>query len=223
MAKILIGVPAFGGQVRIEFAHCLLATVIRLLQDGHYVELRYTTSESLIQRARNSLATTALNGDFTHLLMLDADLVFSASDVVRMLAADLPIVGLNYAVKNLNWDAIAEAAKRDTPAKDLAAAGTTPAGVNDLVPTGVMIIQRRVLEALADQPERWYSLPQLNAKLNGHARECDFFRVGVTDGIFLSEDFHFCRDAKALGFEARILEANTSHIGSMAFEHRAMG
>jgi len=35
----------------------------------------------------------------------------------------------------------------------------------------------------------------------GHDRECEFFRVGVPDGIFMSEDFYFCRGTKALGFE----------------------
>ena len=58
--------------------------------------------------------------------------------------------------------------------------------------------------------------------LSGIDRECEFFRVGVVDGVFLSEDFYFCRDAAAFGFESRILDASTAHIGTIAYEHRGL-
>lgn len=126
---------------------------------------------------------------------------------------------LNYAKKYLDWEAIVEAARNGTPAEDLAAAGTKSAGVGNMVPTGLMLIRRVVLEALGAQPERWHSVPEMEAKQSGLSRACEVFRAGVVDGVFLSEDFMFCREAEALGFETHLLDANTSHCGNFYYTH----
>ena len=80
----------------------------------------------------------------------------------------------------------------------------------------------RDLEAMAAQPERWYTSPPLTAQVSGIQKECEFYRAGVVDGVFLPEDFSFCLSARALGFESQLLEANTGHIGSFTYEHRAV-
>jgi hypothetical protein len=165
MAKILIGIPAYGGQVRVEFMDCLLRTMPKLREAGHNMEIAYVALP-IIQRARNILATAAFNRGVDFLLMLDADLVFDPQDILRLIEAAQPIVGLNYARKELDWERIREAARRGIDACDLAAQGTTPAGEDCAVPAGAMLIARRVLEAFAAQPGgppltiyRWAELP----------------------------------------------------------------
>ena len=221
--NVIIGVPAYGGSVRIEFTLRLVATVIALLHAGHEVDVIYTASESLIPRARNSIATKALATKFTHLLWIDADSVFDPKDILRLLEAAKPIVALPYAIKHLDWQAIAEAARIGVPAGELAAAGTTSVGKDGVAcGTGTMLVERRVFEAMAAQPERWYTPPPLTAQVSGIQKECEFYRAGVVDGVFLPEDFSFCLSARALGFESQLLEANTGHIGSFTYEHRAV-
>jgi hypothetical protein len=212
MARILIGTPAYGGQVRVEFMDCLLRTMPKLREAEHSVETAYVTLP-MIQRSRNILATAAFYRGDDFLLMLDADLIFSPDDIVRLVEANQPIIGLNYARKGLDWERIREAARRGVDACDLAAQGTTPAGEDCAVPAGAMLIARRVLEAFAAQPQRWYE--------NGpnEPRECAFFNAGVIAGRFISEDFYFCAEAAVMGFEPKILPATTAHIGSIAFEH----
>ena len=150
--NVIIGVPAYGGSVRIEFTLRLVATVIALLHAGHEVDVIYTASESLIPRARNSIATKALATKFTHLLWIDADSVFDPKDILCLLDAAKPIVALPYAIKFLDWQAIAEAARLGVPPGELAAAGTTSVGKNGLAcGTGTMLVERRVFEAMAAQ------------------------------------------------------------------------
>jgi hypothetical protein len=155
----------------------------------------------MIQRARNILATAAFNRGDDFLLMLDADLVFDPHDILRLIEAAQPIIGLNYARQVLDWERIREAARRGN-ASDLAAQGTTPAGEDSAVPAGAMLVARRVLEAFAAQPERWYEgLPH-------EPRECAFFNAGAITGRFISQDFYFCAEATVMGFEPKILARN---------------
>ena len=54
------------------------------------IEIQFGTigNESLITRARNTLVQLFMDGDYTHLLFIDADLAFDPKAVLRMLEFD---------------------------------------------------------------------------------------------------------------------------------------
>jgi hypothetical protein len=231
--NLLIGVPAFGGQI-----HTTTATL--LLDLGKVLPIPHTTfflaGESLIPRARNHIASIAAFGkdgagrEFSDLLFLDSDLSFRPEYVLQMLKCDLPIVALPYARKSFNWKFICEAAKHGIRPEHLDnfggmanlgvekefAISESPAEVKHAA-TGAMLIRTSVLKALAEAHQRRYR-PNCDfgePRLEFHH---DFFRVGVRRGVYVSEDYSFCEDAAELGFKTHILPAaKTFHHGSMSF------
>jgi len=159
---------------------------------------RYLGNESLITRARNWFANLALIGKdengkpFTHLLFVDADIIFSPAIVVEMFQANLPIVALPYSKKGVDWANVATAAKAGVPADQLPHYAGSPVfgieGEFDLskptpavaVGTGVMLIQVSVLRALADANPDWkYRIGASEIQFRGSEGDAyDFFQVG---------------------------------------------
>lgn len=84
--------------------------------------------------------------------------------------------------------------------------------------TGIMLIQRKVLKALAEAHPEWRYKVQ-PAHFHGNpvpSREYqyDFFQMGVKDQDYLPEDFFFCDAARELGFDTWIIPwARTRHTG----------
>jgi uncharacterized protein len=84
---VLLGTPVAGGVVTHEYLHAVLALQQR------FAALRWglqvvTKPDGLVTRSRNALASAvARDARFTHLLMLDADVVVSPDGVERLLGA----------------------------------------------------------------------------------------------------------------------------------------
>jgi len=73
--RLLIAIPSLDF-VHVEFLKSLTALVMRLKNDGVDFEVSIE-SGTLVYVARDKLAQKAVNGGFTHVLWLDADMVFS--------------------------------------------------------------------------------------------------------------------------------------------------
>lgn len=72
--KLLIAVPAFD-QIPTKFVECLTALLQRLYRDGLSVDVKFLTG-TLVYAARDKLAIHAITHDYSHVLWLDADMVF---------------------------------------------------------------------------------------------------------------------------------------------------
>lgn len=72
--KTLIAVPALD-YIPTEFVKCLTALVQRLDRDGYEVDVKFITG-TLVYAARDKLAAHAIMYGYTHVLWLDADMVF---------------------------------------------------------------------------------------------------------------------------------------------------
>lgn len=72
--KLLIAIPAFDN-IPTKFVECLTALVQRLNRDGVNVDVKFLTG-TLVYAARDKLAIHAITNDYTHVLWLDADMVF---------------------------------------------------------------------------------------------------------------------------------------------------
>lgn len=89
---ILIATPTMG-DVSIQFAHSLLAMVLKTKQK--YPECKIamaTTIRKMHHRARTELAETFLKTDCTHILWLDDDNIPREDDLNKLIEDDLPLV-----------------------------------------------------------------------------------------------------------------------------------
>ena len=87
--KLLIAVPAVD-YIHVDFMRCLVNLVARLKDDGIQFETQIQ-SGTLVYAARDKLAIHAMQNNFTHVLWLDADMIFTED-----LLDDLMFSGKNF-------------------------------------------------------------------------------------------------------------------------------
>lgn len=229
---IAIGTPMYGGATTAAFNRSATALALALETNGHKLSPIYLANESLIQRARNTIAWHFLQTDASHLLFVDADTGFRTKDVARMIEADKPIIVGPCPLKRINWDRVAQAVKDGVPASEL----HRYTGIFNVVHmdgaaihsasepfeikvggTGFMLIKREVFETLAPLTEDYVNRNPGDAMPPG-ARVKNFFPVYVQDEDLLSEDYAFCakwREAGGTVWAAPWCEL--THVGTYAF------
>jgi len=119
--NILIGLPCYGGMVQAETMLSMIGLhrLLSLKRIEHTIAA--TGNESLITRVQNYFANLAVfetdskGRPFTHLLFIDADSRFSATDILKMIEANKPIIALPYAMKEVQWSTVGQAARLGIP------------------------------------------------------------------------------------------------------------
>lgn len=230
--NLLVGTPMYGGACTMDYTQSLLNLSHALRDAGHSMFPGFIGNESLIQRARNALAWHFLRDpSYTHLLFIDADIRFRAQDVLKMLAADKPLLIGPVPLKGINWDTVKSAASRGE--SDLRAF-TGHFNINPLpghrmqdpdTPfeithggTAFMMIQRRVFVELLPRTE-YYTNTTGSIPQGSQIR--DFFRVEVDLNThhLLSEDFYFCQSYRDIGGKVWCAPwVETGHRGAYMFE-----
>lgn len=196
------------------------------------VDSVYATSwtESLVPNARNGLTHQFLESQATHLMWIDADIGFDPVDIVSMLIADKDIVCGIYPRKEIDWTRVARAVEAGVPPEDLGnhagsfaiklfddSVGGDYADSDGLFEidaggTGFMLIKRGVLDALSDHVAA-YVLDQRVIK--------EFYSTTIEpeSGKLITEDYHFCRLARGLGFKIYAAPwVRLRHAGTYVFE-----
>lgn len=190
MPSILFCTPCYGGMVHAAHFQSCMNLTNALTETGLEHDWLIGTNESLITRARNEMTATFLESDHSHMMWLDADIEFSPDDVAKVWNLDADIgVGV-YAMKKPGEDWYA-AWKDGVLIKDLAQFDG-PISV-DYAGTGFMLIKRAVLERLASISRHYES--------KDGKRVPEIYKTPVHDGIFESEDYHFCRIAREDGYK----------------------
>ena len=72
--KLLIGIPSHD-YMHAEFVKCLTALVVRLARDQVNFDV-FINNGTLVHVARDKIACKAINEGYTHVLWLDADMIF---------------------------------------------------------------------------------------------------------------------------------------------------
>lgn len=196
--KLFIGLPIYS-QVPAFFLQSLLALQARkplLTADGREIKVHIQMSQGDgVARSRNQLTADFIGGDFTHLLFIDCDLIFSAEHVIRIVSHNLPIVGGLYPKKQegpIEW--VLNSLANTKPDED---------GLHQVryIGTGFMCIARRVIEKMI---ERFRLQIEFTADYGKRRQEYDLWPMGVytyPDGSrrYLSEDWYFCQRWADLG------------------------
>jgi hypothetical protein len=236
--KIFIATPMYGGLCVGGYTVGLLNSVQEFMRNGMQMYYAHMVNESLITRARNTLAYDFLDTDATHLMFIDADITFNPADIISMVKADKDIICGLYPKKEMNWKTVAEAVKSGVEYQDLPSytgsfvvnlvgdAAQATGDVNEPMEidnggTGFMLIKRNVFETLKPTVPTYTNDQILIVDKNPVKKIIhEFFATSIDEvsNRLLSEDYHFCKIARQAGFKVYAAPwANLSHSGTYNF------
>jgi len=205
MRKVLIGTPSYDGKIDVWFANSLVSTVKESIEKDIHVHAIYTSYDSLVQRARNSLVKLALDGGYDDLFFIDADVEWETEWFFNLLERPEPVVGgalvkktdkEGYTVKLVDKDL-----KWSNDGKILEVDG---------VGTGFLKISRFALEKLWEMSEEYESEKEKHRMV---------FDIKVENGDLISEDYIMCNKWKSLGYKVWLDPTITcNHVGIKKFK-----
>jgi hypothetical protein len=246
MKKIFIGTPCYGGMITADyFKSCMQLVALAATKK---IELQFGTigNESLITRARNTLVQLFMDGDYTHLLFIDADLAFNPTAVIRMLEYDKDVVTGIYPRKTIDWIKVKKRLKEnpDMPEDELLATSLQynlnvkdpnkillEKGFIEVMdgPTGFMLIKRNVFVRMAEVYPNLKFVPDQHIN-QSHDTEFDYHKTSNWNYTFfdtmiepqtkryLSEDYAFCRLWQNMGGKIYAdIRSGMTHYGNYAF------
>jgi hypothetical protein len=186
---LFIGIPAYDGKLNIKTAFALAQLMPKAMSLGVSVILSDLSNCSIITMARNALVHEFLKTDATELLFIDADVVATADDMLRLMAQSRDITTGAYPRRAKDQNFFADLYFDANG--DLEFDGSLMRV--ERAPTGFMLIQRHVIEKLvAAHPEWIYE--------------------------YVGEDYLFCDRATQMGFKVYIdVDISLPHVGSNEF------
>jgi len=235
--SVFVATPMYGGQCYGGYLLGLLDTLDKLKDLDITLYYSELCNESLIPRGRNRLVHQFLASPADHLFFIDADIYFKAEDFLKLLFAEKEIICGLYPKKIIDWESVRKAAKNEENNIELHSASyvanpknldwSTP--FEGVVPieeggTGFMCIHRSVFEKLSPLVDEYRECTV--RKGQEHKKHSDgtdvwpitknFFGVSIAeDGLYLSEDYHFCRLWNSVGGTVYAdTTINLKHIGT---------
>lgn len=173
-----------GGTVRAETVASLVSNIINLAQDGTPAGLLLQIG-GYVDVNRNKIVETALKGGTTHIMFVDADMIFPDDGVAKLLKLDKDIVGANY---NIRLDPTADTLSG--PTVKMLVDGKVVSMVNKDFPT-------ELFKAYAIATGFMMIKADVFKKLN----KPYFEAFQEANGKHHTEDVEFCKRANDAGFE----------------------
>ena len=234
---LFLATPCFGGLVTQGYMESVVALMQQAPLAGFDLSLALLGHDAMISRSRNTLVGHFLRqASATHLLFIDADIVFSPESVSRLLRAGKDVAAGMYPIKALHWDHAAEARLANGEAAETAAmfyvgepcrgAALTREGdfvTAEYAGTGFMLIQRHVIERMiAAYPETRYG----GAHIFSTGLAATEFNHALFDGMidpesnaYLSDDSTFCLRWRQLGGSIWLdTQTRLAHVGAHDFK-----
>lgn len=203
--KVLIGTPAHDGRVDVWYTNSLVNTVRLSYEKGIYIHAIYTSYDSLIQRARNSLVKLALDQGFDDLFFIDGDVEWEPEWVFRLLERPEPIIGAALIKKSEKEGYTVKLTSQNLAYNDDKTLLEVPG-----VGTGFLKVSRFALERL------WQDAPPYTSEGEEHRM---IFDVVVRDGQLISEDYILCEKWQNMGYKVWIDPTITcNHLGTKKYK-----
>lgn len=192
--RVLVATPCYGAMLCLNYVTSVIRLKTACIQAGVDLEFLFKT-DSLITRARNHCVSHFLDGDWSHLFFIDADIGFEPSAALRLINAGHDVAAGIYPIKSegagfpIDRDVIGSQDEHGF------------AEANE-APTGFMCITRRVFERL------------LNQKIGRN----EFFDTMHDGPEYLSEDYAFCRRWRNAGGRIHVdMRSDLTHQGTKLF------
>ena len=237
--QLFVATPMYGGMCNGQYTLGMIQMVAQFTQARVPFQFAYMMNESLITRARNSLAYDFLASECTHLMFIDADIGFNPEDILRMINANKEIICGIYPKKEIDWVQVSNAVQAGVPPQDLknhtgafvvnlvGDATSVETNINEPIQisnggTGFMLIQRKVFEALIGKVPTYMNDMFLAVDTERKPKVIhEFFATSIDEksgNRLLSEDYHFCKIAREQGFTVWAAPwAYLQHCGSYIF------
>jgi hypothetical protein len=210
--KVLIATPMYGGFCTSGYTASMIDFMKKYGSNQEIqFDFMYGIGEALVTRARNMCASIFLKSDATHLLFIDSDIQFVPEQLFKMIQTKNDFVCGIYPKKNIQWNQVRDAVRNNVPVEQLQTAGseflvvfntTLPKTSDGLVEieragTGCMMISRKVFDTLSDKVNTFRIEAPVNSNIKFGQDEVykEYFYTSTdpNTGIFLHEDFTFCR------------------------------
>lgn len=201
--RLFLATPMYGGACYSQYSKSVADLSALCTHHKIALQIYYLQNESLIPRARNYAVDEFLRSECTHFIFIDADIGFSANDVLGMMAlqgvdSDYHILAGAYPKKCISWEKIKVAIERglgDNPS-DLEKyvgdyvfnpkGGQTQISLKEPVEvlelgTGFMMIQRKALEKFRDSyPQYSYNPDHVRSEhFAGDRKITQFFQSEI--------------------------------------------
>ena len=234
--SLMVATPCYGGQVTTLYANSLLKLQSACRARGIDFQWLMLGGDALITRARADLVAHFLDRpDTTHLLFIDADIGFEPQQVFRLIDFDADMAACAYPAKRIDWQRVREAVlaglpelqataleyvfEVEDPARIVARDGFARVRYAG---TGFLMIRRAVLTKLCGAyPQLQYRHTSSTTDPLGqspHRFALFDCMIDPQSGVYLSEDYAFCRRWTGIGGEIWVdVESKLTHVGPLAF------
>ena len=212
--KLMVATPAYGGKVHVDYLHSVMS--FKTLP-GLEVSCVTLGNDSLITRARNNLFSMFVHSDADYMFFMDADIGFSQDSLQKLLNHRLDIVCGTYRLKN--------------PEVYLVTTKTIDTSQFPLVEvehsgTGLMLISKKLTMDVVEWAKKTNNVYTDNMvytqnTVDEKRREIyDVFKteIDTEKGIYLSEDYYFCKLVRELGYKIYVdFSCPSAHNGDARF------
>lgn len=164
---------------------------------GLEIFLNTLQGTSVLPRARQLAIEDAINGGFTHILMIDDDMKFPPDLLADLIKHNVPMVGINYARKSHTNPTTLTC---DLEGKNVSSKGKS--GIEEVgwLGFGAVLIE---LSAIKDIPKPWFEMRWLPERAD-----------------FMGEDFYFSMKARTSGVKLYVdhdVSNKCAHIGDFPY------
>lgn len=209
--KVYFGIPCGSGKVVCDFAMSLFRTAEVFREKNIGSEIHYVLENSNVDLARGIIVSEFLKSDATHLMQLDDDIGWEASDLVRMLDFDVDMVAGVYPMKKPEPEFRVKFNSERLP-------GLIGA---DWTPGGFCLIKRHVLEGMC------LTFPDLQITGGSEYPEKFFclHKSHVSQGRYWGEDTSFCKRLRKAGYKLWVDPTIKLHhwSGTTKYDHPLIG
>ena len=190
MTKILIATPAFGGNVCSSYTESLIHTSLLLLKNNIDFEIKFINNQ-IVTRARNMLSHIFMNNDsFTHMLFIDADIVWTPTDVLKLIENDLECVIGVYANKGYIWQhdkLVVNPSSVFNNMNNIEPPNENLVSISKAA-TGFMLLTKAALTRIQNDVDTFF-LPNDDGK--ELSQLYNYFDCNVVNNNYLTEDYYF--------------------------------
>ena len=236
--KLWIGIPMYGGKIFGACTHSLLQLQRIAVMFGLEIHYDFLFSESLIPRARNRIVYNFMQKkEFTHMMFIDADIIFDPKDVLKLLWYDHDICVGAYPCKSLYFNKVLKLKELGHPHPEPAsyhyAINIDTEAKQERIPncieikygaTGFMMIKRNVIEQMMEEHPDLHYINDVPNGSNGEISKdkiyCFFDSIICPKSKrYLSEDYYFCELWRKMGGKIHCdLTINLTHIGQYGYK-----